>query len=194
MADRSGRAGDVRAAVVAATQDELIEHGYDALSVEAVAGRAGVAERTVTDAWPDADALMDLVLDEFAEHELVLLRSGSLETDLRALAAGIAAFYGEPRLRATVNALVYAAGRSARAAETLRRFFAHRTARAAEPVRRAIASGELPPDTDPVEVIRALGAPFYYRMFITLEPLDEAMAERAAAAALAAARAGVLTT
>jgi len=55
-------------------------------------------------------------------------------------------------------------------------------ASAAQPVRRAIANGELPPDTDPVEVIRAFGAPFYYRMFITHEPLDHALAERTAAA------------
>ncbi len=39
-----------------------------------------------------------------------------------------------------------------------------------------------------------MGAPLYYRMFITLEPLDDALAERAAAAAIAAARAGALTT
>ena len=37
-----GRNDELRAAVVAATQDELIDHGYDALSVEGVARRAGV--------------------------------------------------------------------------------------------------------------------------------------------------------
>ena len=185
---------DARAAVVAATQDELIENGYDALSVERVAQRAGIPAGTVREAWPDAEELVALLFDEFGEHELVLMTTGSLETDLRALAAGIAAFYNEPRPRAAISALFHAAGRSERGADTLRRFFEHRTARAAGPVRRAIANGELPPDTDPVEVIRALGAPFYYRMFVTLEPLDDALPDRAAAAALVAARAGVLTT
>jgi AcrR family transcriptional regulator len=183
---------DVRAAVVAATQDELIENGYDALSVERVARRAGISAATVSEAWADADELVAALLDELGEHELVLMNTGSVDTDLRALAAGIAAFFAEPRLRATVHALVYAAGRSPRAAEVLRRFFAARIARAAEPVRRAIAAGDLPAGTDPVEVIRMLGAPFYYRMFITLEPFDDALAQRAADAALAAARAGVL--
>jgi AcrR family transcriptional regulator len=185
---------DAREAVVAATQDELIENGYDALSVERVAQRAGVPPGTVGEAWPNADELVALVFEELGEHELVLMNTGSLETDLRALAAGIAAFHGVPRLRATFQALVYSAGRSPRAAESLRRFWIQRLARAAEPVRRAIAAGDLPPDTDPVEVIRMLGAPFYYRMFVTLEPLDDGLAERAAAAALAAARAGVLTS
>jgi AcrR family transcriptional regulator len=185
---------DVRAAVVAATLDELIESGYDALSVERVAERADLERGAVQDRWGDADALLALVFEELGQHELVLLNTGSLETDLRALAAGIAAFQGVPRLRAAFEALVHSAGRSPRAADSLRRFWEQRLARASEPVRRAIADGELPPDTDPVEVIRMLGAPFYYRMFVTREPLDDALAERTAAAALAAARAGVLTS
>jgi AcrR family transcriptional regulator len=185
---------DVRAAVVAATQDELIENGFDALTAERVAQRAGVEPSAVTRTWPDADELVALLFEEFGEHELVLMSTGSLETDLRALAAGIAAFHGVPRLRATFQALVYSAGRSPRAAASLRRFWEQRLARASEPVRQAIANGELPPDTDAVEVIRMLGAPYYYRLFITLEPFDDQLAERAAAAALAAARAGVLTS
>ena len=185
---------DARAAVVAATQDELIENGYDALSVERVAQRAGIPAGTVREAWPDAEELVALLFDEFGEHELVLMTTGSLETDLRALAAGIAAFHGQPRLRATFEALVYSAGRSERAAESLRRFWVQRLARAAKPVERAIAAGDLPADTDSIEVIRMLGAPFYYRMFVTREPLDDGLAERAAATALAAARAGVLSS
>jgi AcrR family transcriptional regulator len=180
--------------VVAATRDELVEHGYETLSAERVARRAGLEERAVRERWADADALVDVLLDEFAQHELVLLNSGSFETDLRALSAGIAALYGLPQRREVIGELVHAAARSPRAAETLRSFWTRRLADAAEPVRRAIEAGELPPETDPLEVIRALGAPFYYRMFITLEPLDEALAERAAAAAIAAARAGALTT
>ena len=185
---------DVRAAVITATQDELIENGFDALSAETVARRAGVPAESVRDSWPDADALVALVFEEVGEHELVLLNTGSLETDLRALSAGIAAFHGVPRLRDSFEALVHSAGRSPRAAESLRQFWAQRLARAAEPVRRAVEDGQLPVGTDPLEVIRMLGAPFYYRMFVTREPLDDGLAERAAAAALAAARAGVLMT
>jgi AcrR family transcriptional regulator len=188
------RTDELRAAVVAATRDELVEHGYATLSPERVARRAAADESAVRERWGDADALVDVLLDEFAQHELVLLSSGSFETDLRSLSAGIAALYGMPQRREVIGELVHAATRSPRAAATLRRFWTRRLADAAEPVRRAVAAGELPPDTDPLEVIRALGAPFYYRMFITLEPLDDALADRAAAAAIAAARAGAFTT
>jgi AcrR family transcriptional regulator len=187
------RTDEVRAAVIAATRDELVEDGYETLSPERVARRAGIGESTVRERWADADALVDVLLDEFAQHELVLLNSGSFETDLRALSAGIAALYGLPQRREVIGELVHAAARSPRAADTLRSFWTRRLADAAEPVRRAVEAGELPPETDPLEVIRALGAPFYYRMFITLEPLDDALAERAAAAAIAAARAGAFT-
>ena len=43
-------------------------------------------------------------------------------------------------------------------------------------------------------MIRALGAPFYYRMLVTHEPLDENIAEQAALAAIAATKAGTYAT
>jgi AcrR family transcriptional regulator len=188
------RTDDLRASVVAATRALLVERGYEALSVEAIARRTGGAEADVSARWPDADALVDLLLDELAQHELVLLNTGSFETDLRGLSAGIAGLYSDPHRRQVIGELVHAAGRNPRAADTMRRFWTQRLEQAGAAVRRAIADGELPPATDPLEVIRALGAPFYYRMFITLEPLDDALAERAADAAIAAARAGVFCT
>jgi AcrR family transcriptional regulator len=195
MPTRAGiRTDELRAAVVAAVGDLLAERGYEALSVAEVARCAGVAEAAVRDRWSDTDALVDVLLDELSRHELVLLNTGSLQTDLRTLSAGIAGLYSAGGRREIIGELVHAAGRNPRAAETLRRFWAQRLEDAAAPVRRAIADGELPPDTDALEVIRALGAPFYYRMFITLEPLDDALPERAAAAAIAAARAGVFST
>ena len=57
----------------------------------------GVSASTVRERWADADALVELPLDEFSQHELVLLSTGSLETELRALRTGIAALYSAPR-------------------------------------------------------------------------------------------------
>jgi hypothetical protein len=61
-------------------------------------------------------------------------------------------------------------------------------------VTRAVARGELPAGVDPAEVVRVAVAPLYYRLFISREPVDGAVADRAADAALAAARAGVLSS
>lgn len=127
--------------------------------------------------WRDTAGLLMEVLNELASVEIPLTDTGSVDDDLRSLAIGIARFYGD---------------RVAGSLAELREFWAHRNDRAAEPVRRAIERGDLPPDTDPIEVIRNLGAPLYYRMLVTHEPIDQSVAERAAATALTAARAGLL--
>jgi len=59
-------------------------------------------------------------------------------------------------------------------------------------VERAVARGEAPAGTDAAEVVRVAVAPLYYRVFVTGEPVDRAAADRAAASAAVAARAGVL--
>jgi hypothetical protein len=48
----------------------------------------------------------------------------------------------------------------------------------------------VPEGTDVHEVIRAVSAPLYYRLLTSGDRLDEAAADRAAGAAVAAARAG----
>jgi len=52
------RREEVDAAILDATIDELEEHGYGAVSIEAVAARAGVAKTTVYRRWPSKDELV----------------------------------------------------------------------------------------------------------------------------------------
>ena len=52
------RGATVRANVLAATLAELAEAGYAALTVEAVADRAGVHKTTVYRRWRDREALV----------------------------------------------------------------------------------------------------------------------------------------
>ena len=59
-----GRSARVRAAVLEATLDQLAESGYDGLSFEAVAVRAGVHKTTLYRRWSDRTAL---VLDAMLE-------------------------------------------------------------------------------------------------------------------------------
>jgi AcrR family transcriptional regulator len=68
-ARRPGRPRDesIDAAILDATIDELIERGYPALSIEAIAVRAGVAKTTVYRRWPNLD---DLVLQAMRSVEL----------------------------------------------------------------------------------------------------------------------------
>ena len=72
-------------------------------------------------------------------------------------------------------------------------FWATRLAAISVIVDRAADRGEIPRSTDAAEFMHALAAPLYYRLLVTREPVSERDADQAAAAALAAARAGVFT-
>ena len=189
-----GRTERVRQAVLDATRTLLLTEGYAELTVERVADAAGVAKSTVYRRWRDTAGLLLELMNDLSSVEIPLADSGSVEDDLRSLARGIAHVYTETNSGPMVLALIAESVQNEGVAEGMREFWRYRTERAAESVRRAIARGELPADTDPVEVIRLLGAPFYYRMLVTHEPIDEDLADRVAATALAAARAGELRT
>lgn len=189
-----GRTERVRTAVLAATRAELQAHGYPALTMERVAEIAGVAKSTVYRRWRDPVGLLAELLDDVTMTEVPLLDTGSVDLDLRGLALGIYRFYTHPVWRPMMLGLIAAGVHDPRAAQALHDFFRTRNDQAADAVRHAVKRGELPATTDPLEVIRALGAPFYYRMLVTHEPLDESIAEHAAAAAIAAAKAGTHST
>jgi AcrR family transcriptional regulator len=187
-----GRTARVREAVLAATLAALAQTRYRDLTVEQVAQRAGVAKTTVYRRWGSVEGLvLDLLRDETVRR-VPVPDTGDLDADLRALARGILAAYQDQAVYAMVSAVVAAAVHLPEARQVLSEFFVTRITDTSIIAERAVRRGELPADTDTVEVIRTLCAPFYYRMFITGEPVDEALADRAAAAAVAAARAGLL--
>jgi hypothetical protein len=93
-----------------------------------------------------------------------------------------------------VRVLVSGVQDSPEVEQIARRFWAARLAQVGPIVERAVERGQLPRGTSAAGVIEYLAAPLYYRLLITGEPLTEAIADLAAAAALAAARVGVFTS
>ncbi|MDO3702266.1 TetR/AcrR family transcriptional regulator [Micromonospora sp. C28SCA-DRY-2] len=187
-----GRTARVRAAVRAATLAELGEKGYQGLTVEAVAERSGVHKTTVYRRWGNVEGLIADALELASGEPWPVPDTGALDTDLRALTREVLAGFTDPESGPVATAFVSAAVQNPAAARALHAFFAARHEQSAPVVRRAMARGELPADTDPAEVVRVAVAPLYYRLFVSGEPVDAAVADRAADAALAAARAGAL--
>ncbi|MFI2609606.1 TetR/AcrR family transcriptional regulator [Kitasatospora sp. NPDC018619] len=185
-----GRTARVRAAVLRAAEDVLVERGFGGLDLGDIAQRAEVGRTTVYRRWGSTTALVADLLADMAEQSLPRTESGSLDEDLRANARLVQRTLADPRRGALFRAVLVAATCDPDAAEALHRFYLRRVEEWAPCVTAAVARGELPPDTDGFEVVRAVSAPLYYRMLTTAEPLDEAAADRAAEAAGAAARAG----
>lgn len=189
-----GRTARVRAAVRAATLAELGEKGYQGLTVEAVAERSGVHKTTVYRRWGSVEGLIADALELASGEPWPVPDTGDLASDLRALTREVLAGFTDPEAGPVATAFVSAAVQNPAAARALHAFFAARHEQSAPVVRRAVARGELPADTDAAEVVRVAVAPLYYRLFVSGEPIDTAVADRAADAALAAARAGALRT
>ncbi|CCK24580.1 TetR-family transcriptional regulator [Streptomyces davaonensis JCM 4913] len=186
-----GRTARVRAAVLQAAGDSLAEGGFARLDLADIARRAEVGKTTVYRRWGTVTGLVaDLLLD-MAEQSLPRTETGSLLGDLKANARLVQRTLADSRQGALFKAVIAAATCEPKTAEALHRFYDIRVREWAPCVEQAVDRGELPADTDPHEVIRAVSAPLYYRLLTSGNALDEPAADRAAEAAAAAARAGV---
>ncbi|MGK5728694.1 TetR/AcrR family transcriptional regulator C-terminal ligand-binding domain-containing protein [Streptomyces sp. URMC 124] len=188
-----GRTARTRAAVRDAVLAGLVEYGYPGLTVEYVAEQSGVHKTTLYRRWGGVEGLVADALDLAGEDAWTPPDTGTLKGDLHALAQEVVDTFGDTAAGAAPAAFI-AAFQSERAADALRAFYAERFARCAPLTERAAARGEVPAGTDAGSLARAVSAPLFFRLFITREALDATVAEQAADAALAAARAGVFTS
>lgn len=188
-----GRGPKVRTAVLAAALGELTETGYAALTVDNVARRSGVHKTTIYRRWRNRESLVADAVIDLAAAQVLFPDTHDIDADLRELARSFVKFLNSPIGQAVAAATLSDASRIPEIAEAKHRFFEDRFRRAEPVVSGAVARGELPAGTDHTELVRALVAPIYLRLLVTVEPIDQATADRAAKAALAAARAGAFS-
>ncbi|MGE2692430.1 TetR/AcrR family transcriptional regulator [Mycolicibacterium pulveris] len=98
-----------RLAIVTATKELLLERGFDGLSIEAVAARAGVGKQTIYRWWPSRPALVADVLLEDADKILRAVdHTGDLSADLTRWAVRLAATLTTARGHAMLRILTVA--------------------------------------------------------------------------------------
>ncbi|MCP2338998.1 TetR/AcrR family transcriptional regulator [Actinomadura rupiterrae] len=186
-----GRSERVRRQVLEAVQAELAERGYDALTMDAVAARAGVHRATVYRRWHDIGGLLADVFDAARDDDWRPADTGSLQGDLTALnLESQTALTARPPL---VSALIAASFRSDDAARGVRNLWEDRYARCEVIVARAVGRGEIPAGTDARSLLIAATAPVYHELVLLRAPADPGLPEHAARTAVLAARAGAFT-
>ncbi|MFI7107679.1 TetR/AcrR family transcriptional regulator [Nonomuraea sp. NPDC050227] len=186
-----GRTGRIRAQVLDAVRAELAERGFDGLTLDAVAARAGVHRATVYRRWRDVGGLLADVLEATGDDDWQPRDTGSLLGDLAALNhENQAAMTAQPSIAA---ALIAASFRSEEAARGVRRLWEDRYTRCEVIVRRAVARGELPAGTDARRLLVAATAPLYHHLVLLRTPPDPDLPEQAARTAVLAAAAGAFT-
>jgi AcrR family transcriptional regulator len=150
-----------------------------------------VHKTTVYRRWGGKAQLVVEALEAAAASRIQVPEAGDVDQQLRSLARAVLAVLTSREGAATVRALVAGAQGSPELGRVVRRVWTTRLAQVGPIVDRAMSRGQLPPGIDADDLMRYLAAPLFHRLLVTAEPLTQASADQAAAAALAAARAGV---
>ncbi len=164
-------------AILDATLELVHEVGYDRLSIEGIAARAGVGKSTVYRWWNSKGELVVEALAEVLTAQPVP-DSGDTRRDLTGIVEQALSLYSQDTgARSIIAGLVSDMNHNADLAATLReQFIEPRRAGNRAAVTRAIERGDLPVDTDTELLIDRLVAPIAYRALITGAPLEPGIA------------------
>jgi len=175
----SGRPRSERArrAILKAANELLESEGFVAVTMEAIAERAGVSKATVYRWWPNRAAV---VMDGFlstVSSEVPFPHTGHAREDMRIHMRRLTeAFDG--KIGRTVAALIAEGQANPELAEALRsRWLSVRRAEAREILEFGIDRGELREDLDLEVAVDVLYGPIYYRMLVGHAPLDDDFAD-----------------
>ncbi len=171
---RSERA---RRAILRAANELLEGWGFAAVTVEAIAERAGVSKATVYRWWPNRAAV---VMDGFlstVSSEVPFPHTGHAREDIRLHMRRLTEAFGG-QIGRTVAALIAEGQADPELAEALRsRWLLVRRAEAREILELGIERGELREDLDLEVAVDVLYGPIYYRLLVGHAPLDEGLAD-----------------
>ena len=175
----SGRPRSERArrAILKAANELLESEGFVAVTMEAIAERAGVSKATVYRWWPNKAAV---VMDGFlstVSSEVPFPHTGHAREDMRIHMRRLTeAFDG--KIGRTVAALIAEGQANPELAEALRsRWLSVRRTEAREILELGIERGELREDLDLEVAVDVLYGPIYYRMLVGHAPLDDDFAD-----------------
>ncbi len=164
---------------------EYADRGFDGMSVDAVAARAGVSKATIYRRYPSKVDLVISAAYVVAEELAPKPDTGALRGDLVTSTKSLANLMNHSVLGRTMRQVVADAGRHPDLAEMHEGFVKMRRQGTFAAFDRAIARGELPPDIDQELAADLLAGPLFYRHMVRRLPVDDAYAEQVVDAFLA---------
>ncbi len=169
------RSEKAREAILAGAAELLLANGLGAVSMDAVAERAGVSKATIYRWWPSKETLaLDALHHEWATAPPAAGEMGSLHADLLTLLRPWVRLIGARPYGRVIAALITEAQTDPAFAEQYREQFVEpRRAQARPILLRAIERGDLPAATDVELALDLLYGPLYHRLLHGHAPLDE---------------------
>jgi len=167
------RSEKARKAVIRSTLALLKRVGFNELTIESVAARAGVSKATVYRWWPNKAELVIASFVSAVGEELRFPSAGPVLNSIHEQMKRWAPIFRSPLGQIVVT--VIGAGQSE--PEILEAFRAHwvepRRIEARRLLRQAMKKGEIRADLDPDAVLDLLYGPLYLRLLLKHAPLDE---------------------
>jgi AcrR family transcriptional regulator len=169
------RSEKARLAILEAAAELLLERGLPAVSMDAVAERAGVSKATIYRWWRTKETLaLDALYNEWAAAPPPASSTASLRGDLMALLRPWVRLASSRPYGRVISALITEAQTDPEfAAVYLSRFIEPRREQASALFRCAIERGEIPADTKIDVALDLLYGPLYHRLLNGHAPLND---------------------
>ncbi|HEY0578025.1 MAG TPA: TetR/AcrR family transcriptional regulator [Pseudonocardia sp.] len=163
---------DLTDSIVEAALDEMAEKGYQGLSMDAVARRAGVGKSALYRRWPSKQDMAVSIVAQLGVPAVEVADTGSFRGDVRALLDSILRWFQDRRLGPIFTDLIGVARTNVALGDALTEYVGEpRRRRGSVILDRAIERGEIPADTDRELVMDLLAAPVFWRLHARREAI-----------------------
>ena len=167
-----------RSAILKAAYELLQDGGIAAVTIEAVAARAGVGRPTVYRWWPNANAVAMAALMEIAETSTPKAASKSAITALRRQLRAVAAVFSTPAGRSVASMLASSESDTEISKSFRNHFIFERREEGRALLKQAIREGVIRSDADLDTVLDVLYGPLFYRLIAAPGTLSQSFPDR----------------
>jgi AcrR family transcriptional regulator len=186
LPDASRRNERSRAAILAATRELVATLGYDNMSIEAIAARAGVGKQTIYRWWPSKAAVVLEMWTPNVHSRIGFPDTGDLAADLKTQLKSVIDLGADPNFGPSFRALVAESQHDPELGlQMVERIFGPRIEACKERLRGAQEAGQLRLDIDLDIAIDLFYGGFYHRYLLRVAPLTHAHADAIVDTALA---------
>lgn len=172
-----GRTAENSRRIHDATIELLVEGGFEGVTFQEIAKRAGVGRATLYRRWETPSMLVRDAVLEMVETEISPVDTGTFRGDLRELLQQIGRFISGPvgvaAMMTTLSNMGQPGDITANPGIWISRLEA-----IAPMFQRAIRRGELDPDLDVEALFASMAGALYFRIIVMTEPVDDAWIER----------------
>jgi len=186
--DCDPRVARSRAAVISAATELLVDAGPNAVTIDAIVARSGVAKSTIYRHWASRDEVLLDVMEVCAPDLVDPDPALGVEGGLREIAHRIGAMLNDPEWARVLPALLMLKTHAHGIADLEKRMEERQNEVVISLIRRGVEEGLLRPDAECPEASAVLVGPLFFAQLTGSVPIDAGFVERTVDRFLAAYR------